>query len=169
MQAVTTIIKREKERVDRLERSYIFRQPRRLYDGYSQNLDQLTDQLIRTVDNQVKEEKYRVHMLDQELKAYHPGAQVKQAAADVDSLTKQLMTSARQFVKNETTDVNALIQSLDHLSPLKILSRGYAIAESGSGIVKSIDQVQSDEPIDITVPDGIIKARVEETVQKEME
>ncbi|SFC13841.1 Exodeoxyribonuclease VII large subunit [Alkalibacterium subtropicum] len=169
MQAMTTIIRREKERVDRLERSYIFRQPRRLYDGYSQNLDQLTDQLIRTADNQVKEEKYRVHLLDQELKAYHPGTQVRQAAGNLDALTKQLMTSARQLVKNEENDVNNLIQSLDHLSPLKILSRGYAITQGKGGIVKSVEQVKPDDPIDITVSDGLIKARVAETIKKEME
>lgn len=169
IQAMTGIIRQEKERVDRLERSYIFRQPRRLYDGYSQNLDQLTDQLIRTVDNQVKEKKYQVHLLKQELKAHHPGAQVRQAAGDLDSLTKQLMTSARQFVKNEENDVNALIQSLDHLSPLKILSRGYAITQNNSGVIKSVDQVKPDDHIDITVSDGLIKARVEASEKKEIE
>jgi exodeoxyribonuclease VII large subunit len=169
MQAVTTIIKREKERVDRLERSYIFRQPRRLYDGYSQNLDQLTDQLIRTVDDQVKEDKYQVQLLDQELKAYHPGAKVRQAAENREQLTKQLMSAAKHYVKNQENDVNSLIQSLDHLSPLKILSRGYAIAQNEAGVVKSVDQVTAEDKIDITVADGSIKARVEETVKKEIE
>ncbi|GEK88760.1 Exodeoxyribonuclease VII large subunit [Alkalibacterium putridalgicola] len=168
-QAMTTIIRREKERVDRLERSYIFRQPRRLYDGYSQNLDQLTDQLIRTVDDQVKEDKYQVQLLDQELKAYHPCAKVRQAAENREQLTKQLMSAAKHYVKNQENDVNSLIQSLDHLSPLKILSRGYAIAQNEAGVVKSVDQVTAEDKIDITVADGSIKARVEETVKKEIE
>ena len=168
-QAMTTLIRREKERVDRLEQSYIFRQPRRLYDGYSQNLDQLTDQLMRRVDEQVKEETYRIHMLDQELKASHPGAQVKQASSHLDQLTKTLMTAAKQHIKNEQTEVNALIQSLDHLSPLKILSRGYAITQNEKGIIKSVDQVSENERIDITVSDGVIQAQVETTIRKEIE
>ncbi|MFO8068438.1 MAG: exodeoxyribonuclease VII large subunit [Alkalibacterium sp.] len=169
MQAMTTTIRREKERVSRLEQSYIFRQPRRLYDGYSQNLDQLKDQLMRRMDDQLKEDKYRVHLLNQELKSFNPSAQVKQASSNVDQLTKQLMTATKQHVKNEQNDVNALIQSLDHLSPLKILSRGYSITQSEKGIVKSVDQVNENDRIDITVADGLIKAHVEATIKKEIE
>lgn len=169
MQAMTMLIRREKERVDRLEQSYIFRQPRRLYDGYSQNLDQLTDQLMRRLDEQVKEETYRVHLLDQELKAFNPGAQVKQASSHLEQLTKNLMTAAKQHVKNEQTEVNALIQSLDHLSPLKILSRGYSITQNEQGIVKSVDQVSANERIDITLSDGVIQAQVESTIKKDID
>ncbi|WP_423188796.1 exodeoxyribonuclease VII large subunit [Alkalibacterium sp. f15] len=169
MQAMTTTIRREKERVSRLEQSYIFRQPRRLYDGYSQNLDQLKEQLVRRMDEQLKEDKYHVHLLNQQLKSFNPSAQVKQASLNVDQLTKQLMTATKQHVKNEQNDVNALIQSLDHLSPLKILSRGYSITQSEKGIVKSVDQVKENERIDITVADGFIQATVEATIKKEIE
>lgn len=169
VQAITTQIKREKERVHRLEQSYVFRQPRRLYDGYSQNLDQLNEQLMRDMDDQLKQDKIRVQMLDQELKSFNPRAQVKQAATTVDQLTKQLMMTAKQKVKNEQNTINTLIQSLDHLSPLKILSRGYAITQNETGIVKSVDQVKEKDRIDITVSDGLIHAYVKETTKKESE
>jgi len=169
MQATTTIIKREKERVNRLEQSYIFRQPRRLYDGYSQNLDQLTDQLVRLTDDQLKENKYRVQLLERELKSFDPNAQVKQASVNLNQLTNQLMKAAEQQVKTEHNAVDAMIQSLDHLSPLKILSRGYAITQSDSKVVKSVDQVSVDDRIEIKVSDGEIRARVEDTVKKEIE
>lgn len=64
-------------------------------------------------------------------------------------------------------DVAALIQSLDHLSPLKTISRGYAIAQSKATVIKSVDQVKAEDPISIMVSDGLIKARVEEAEKKD--
>ncbi|MDN6193572.1 MAG: exodeoxyribonuclease VII large subunit [Alkalibacterium sp.] len=167
IQGITSMIRREKETIKRLEQSYIFRQPRRLYDGYSQNLDQLTNQLMRVTDNQLKEEKYRLHLLNQSLNAMHPGIKIKQSASSLDTLTNQLHSAAKQRVTDSKKDVAALIQSLDHLSPLKTISRGYAIAQSKATVIKSVDQVKAEDPISIMVSDGLIKARVEEAEKKD--
>lgn len=48
----------------------------------------------------------------------------------------------------------------DALSPLSILSRGYAIAEIGGRVVKSTSDVNLDDSIQLILPDGEIGARV---------
>lgn len=169
IQAMTALIRHQKERVDRLEQSYIFRQPRRLYDGYSQNLDQLTTQLIQIVDQQVRNEKQQVALLNQQLKGYNPSAHLKQANRDITQLTHQLTRATKQVIQNEDKQINHLIDSLDYLSPLKILSRGYAIAQTEGTVVKSIKQVKEKDILAITVSDGQITAQVQSTEEREEE
>ncbi|GAA0352559.1 exodeoxyribonuclease VII large subunit [Alkalibacterium iburiense] len=169
IQAMTALIRHQKERVDRLEQSYIFRQPRRLYDGYSQNLDQLTTQLIQIVDQQVKDEKQQVALLNQQLKGYNPSAHLNQANRDITQLTHQLTRATKQVIQNEDKQINHLIDSLDYLSPLKILSRGYAIAQTEGTVVKSIKQVKENDVLAITVSDGQITAQVQSTEEREEE
>lgn len=161
IQAMTSFLRHQKERMNRLEQSYIFRQPRRLYDGYSQNLDQLTTQLMQRMDSKVKEEKQTVALLNQQLKAYDPSGRLQQANLDIDRLTSQLTRATRQVIENEEKQVDHLITSLDYLSPLKILSRGYAITKTDNLVVKSVDQVKVDDQIEVTVADGLIRAQVQ--------
>ncbi|MCD7935208.1 MAG: exodeoxyribonuclease VII large subunit [Oscillospiraceae bacterium] len=53
--------------------------------------------------------------------------------------------------------------SLDALSPLKVLSRGYAVAEDGAGcVVRSVDDVASGAPLRVIVPDGVLHCAVKD-------
>lgn len=52
---------------------------------------------------------------------------------------------------------------LEAFSPLKVLARGYSIAEKASGVVKSIKDVAKNDDISIRVMDGYINCSVKET------
>ena len=160
VQAMQTLIRQEKERVKRMEQSYIFRQPERLYDGYSQNLDQLTDQLIRSTDQRLQSAHQKRDMLNQQVRAYSPMSRIRQAKIDNERLEKQLYTVSRQAVENKSRQVDHLIQSLDLLSPLNILGRGFAVARQNQTIIKSTEQININESLDVTISDGTVKANI---------
>ncbi|MBR3731148.1 MAG: exodeoxyribonuclease VII large subunit [Spirochaetales bacterium] len=55
-----------------------------------------------------------------------------------------------------------LVQKLDNMSPLKILSRGYAIVQDGHGqTVTDAEQVHAGEQVDIVLHKGRVKAVVD--------
>lgn len=57
----------------------------------------------------------------------------------------------------------AYAASLDALSPLKVLSRGYAVPSGADGnVLKSTRDVQIGDMIDLTLADGELRCRVEE-------
>lgn len=159
-QAMQTILRQETERLKRLNQSYIFRQPARLYDGYSQNLDQLTDSLIRTTEQRIKSSQQKSQFLDRQLQAYSPESLIRQSKKDNERLLQQLISASHHIVKQETSQLNYLIQSLDHLSPLNILGRGYGITKKEGKVVKSTSQVTKDDHINVMVSDGTIAANV---------
>ena len=54
-----------------------------------------------------------------------------------------------------------LTAKLDAMSPLKVLSRGYAIAQTGEGtVIRSVGQVQCGDQIDVSFSDGKLSATV---------
>lgn len=67
--------------------------------------------------------------------------------------------------RNELERSNIAKQSalLDAYSPLKILSRGYSIVSKDEEPVRSIEALKPNDPIDIRVSDGRIRALVTET------
>jgi len=57
--------------------------------------------------------------------------------------------------------------SLDTLSPLKTLDRGYAVASVEGHLLDSVEKVKVDDTVNITLKDGEIKARVQEVEVKD--
>ena len=55
-----------------------------------------------------------------------------------------------------------LAASLDALSPLKVLGRGYSLARTGAGeILSSVDQVENEDVFTLRLSDGTLDCRVE--------
>ena len=50
---------------------------------------------------------------------------------------------------------------LDGVSPLAVLSRGYSIAKQGDKVIKSINEVDSTQPLVTQLGDGEIVSRVD--------
>lgn len=76
-----------------------------------------------------------------------------------DLLDRQGERMARIFSGNMTDKrqtVARLAASLDALSPLAVLGRGYAIARTGKGVVKSVKDVKAGDRVALRVSDGEI-------------
>lgn len=56
--------------------------------------------------------------------------------------------------------LNGYISKVSSLNPMSVLQRGYAYVSNGKGIVKSVDDVEIDGDLSLTVFDGRIKAKV---------
>ena len=74
--------------------------------------------------------------------------------------------SLSTYLKEKNYRLNQAIQGLDHLSPLKILSRGYAVVEMNDTVVRSVKDVKQDEHLRIQLNDGEIDATVENIREK---
>ncbi len=81
----------------------------------------------------------------------------------LDYTQSRLSALAQQQTAARQRKFEALCASLDALSPLKVLSRGYAMARDERGaVVKSAADVAVGEKIDVTLGQGSLSCRVEE-------
>lgn len=90
-------------------------------------------------------------------------------ASQLDELDRRLKRSTRELVSRLQSETRHLASSLEALSPLKVLSRGYSITRRGAEskastpeIVKSVDQLQPGDTITTKVSDGSITSQVQE-------
>lgn len=80
----------------------------------------------------------------------------------LDYQQQKLARGLEASLAKQRKNLSALAASLDALSPLKVLGRGYSITQGTDGSVKrSISQVEKDEAIQIRLCDGKLLCRVE--------
>ncbi len=149
--------------------SVIFRQPERLYDGYLQNVDQLESQLISRMEAVLKNNHQQTDLLTQRLKGYPIQPYVREQKTRIDYLTQKLEKSLANTLQQKNFKVTQAIQALEHLSPLKILARGYAVVEKEDQIIRSVDDVKAGDTLQVTLNDGELTTEIKELKKKETE
>ena len=78
-----------------------------------------------------------------------------------DYLIKQLENNIKLEIKNKRLELVKKSSTLDGLSPLKTLARGYSIVESrDKKIIKSCKDLKKNDLINITLNEGNVEAKV---------
>ena len=75
-------------------------------------------------------------------------------------LNRQLMTAMRNDLRQHQHRLSLQARSLDNLSPLKTLARGYVVISKQQQLVTSVSQLQTDDEIGIELKDGKSRARI---------
>ena len=78
----------------------------------------------------------------------------------VESLKLELLRNIQMISKNNHDKLQMNISLLDAYSPLKILAKGYTITYANDELIKSIDDIEVNNTIDITYIDGKVSATV---------
>ena len=76
----------------------------------------------------------------------------------IDNYIKQFENLIKIRIEKERSNYIELIAKLDALSPLKTLYRGYSIIEKDGKVVKSINELEKEQIINIRLSDGNKKA-----------
>ena len=78
----------------------------------------------------------------------------------IDTYIKRLESCIQAKQKEKKTKYVELVSKLDALSPLKTLTRGYSLVEKDGEIIKSVNDVKSEDKIDIRFVDGVKEAKI---------
>ncbi len=78
----------------------------------------------------------------------------------VDSLIKEMANITEKKLKDSKLQAIKLITKLDTLSPLKTLTRGYALTECDGKIITKASELEKDMILDIRFQDGAKQAKV---------
>ena len=109
---------------------------------------------------------YRTQQLDALAKKRvltEPTAYLEDRRQDIDHLTHRLCAGMRAVTDGEGRRFGALAASLDALSPLKVLGRGYALAQTADGtVLRSAGQVEPGETVHLRLAEGGLVCQVKE-------
>lgn len=120
------------------------------------------DLMYRVLTDQISQHRRDLRAQQDRLKRTSPIAQINNAKQQVDDLFIRMRTAATHTHNLRKAAVEGLTQTLRAVGPSAILARGFALVhrmEDGV-LVKSVDQVESGDELNIRVSDGEIRARV---------
>ncbi|MCL6585246.1 MAG: exodeoxyribonuclease VII large subunit [Anoxybacillus sp.] len=151
----------ESERLRRLQTSYAFRYPQKLYEQKEQQLDVLLERLKRSAERVMERKKERFDQLHLKLTAHHPAEKVMQLFEKQQTLTKSLERVGKALLQQKQWQFTSLLSQLHVLSPLKIMERGYSLVyNEKEELIKSVRQVQPGDAIQVRLQDGHLDCHV---------
>lgn len=136
------LITSRQQRLARVAQRPIFQQPDRLYVGYNQRVDQLSQRLSQQMQQRL-------------VMAQH----------QLDNLTQRQRQLRQTLLQAPREKVQLLTAKLDLMSPLKILTRGYVVLSKADQVVRHVDELQPEDKVTVRLADGQATAKIIETSQ----
>jgi exodeoxyribonuclease VII large subunit len=161
LRAMKEKITHESERLARVQKSYAFRYPKKLYEQKEQQLDMLMERLERQTMRLIEQKRERWQQYNLHLQKHHPAEKLKKAAEKQQVLAKSLEREMQTIFKQKQLLFTSLLSKLQVLSPLKIMERGYSLVyDEKQQLVKSVHQLGPGDSIKVRLQDGYLDCQV---------
>ena len=134
--------------------------PGRLINTYWQTLDYLDAHLHRAQKQLLAQQQYRLRMAMIRLDAKHLSGFLQQSRSHVQHLTHQLSQKMALKITESKQNFMQQLATLNAVSPLATLDRGYAIATSQKTVLMNSVQVKVGERIDVRLAKGALVCEV---------
>ncbi len=135
-----------------------------------QNLDALNGAMAAALSRQLKLAAQRLDALAASPALRGPTAYLERKEKDLRLLKNRMISAQERMISASNARFVGCVAKLDAMSPLKVLSRGYAMAQTGNGeLLRSIHQVNPGDSILVNISDGTITASVLNTKETEHE
>lgn len=129
----------------------------------AKSLAHLGRRLERGVSQPVSAARQKLERLSRSPVLTDPSNYVRERRLLLDYHSRRLLHVLEQSLAGEKGRLGTLAASLDALSPLKVLGRGYAIARSEDGtVITSRSQVEVGQVLELRLREGSLACRVEE-------
>lgn len=161
-QASLRMIKQKQERLDKLAKSVIFRQPERLYDGYVQKLDRLTTQLMNTMQTQFNQASQRQQLLNQRLLAVDLGSNIRRYQERLEAFQRLLISNMTSQYDSKLARFEKAQDALLSLDTSRIIARGYAMVQKNEEIISSVTDVAVGDQLTVRLRDGQLEVEVKD-------
>jgi exodeoxyribonuclease VII large subunit len=156
------------QRLGRVKKSYAFRYPERLYQQKLEHADRLTERLLKGAARLVTLKGSQQEALTKRLVRNHPNAVLQKANDRFKRSNKDLERMMRAILTEKQIKFDHLVSTLQALSPLKIMDRGYSLAYTDKKqLVKSVKQVKQNDHVQIKLSDGSLVCLVEDVKESE--
>ncbi|WP_105106676.1 exodeoxyribonuclease VII large subunit [Streptococcus suis] len=159
-QAMTNRLKFLRGQLDKISQSVMFRQPERLYDGYLQKLDRLTNQLQTRMKELYSQQKQASLLLNQRLQGLQLGRKVESFQERIIQQERLLKSNMANIYDNKMAKADKLIEALTMLDTSRIVARGYAMIRQDGRVIDSVEKIQKGENLTIQMKDGQLDVEV---------
>lgn len=120
----------------------------------------LENRLIHEIQKYCQHQAQRIDWLLKRIQ--HPGQHLQNQLQKIDLLRTKLITAVQQLIREKDHCLKNAMRTLNAVSPLATLDRGYAIVTQHNNrqIIRSIQEITAGDILKIKLKDGTIKAQV---------
>ena len=130
-------------------------------DALRQNLDSMSAMMGNLLGRQIKNARRQLIILSQSPSLTSPDQYILQRRKTLELLKGRVFTAQTRVIQGHKQRFIAATAKLDAMSPLKVLTRGYAMAQNeNKTVVRSVKQVKTGEKLYVSVSDGVLTTTV---------
>jgi exodeoxyribonuclease VII large subunit len=149
-----------RERMGYLSKALAQQHPTRQFAQLKLRLEHAYLALLRQQRAGLVEQRHRLRLCESTLALHHPGVKIARLHERLSRLLQNHQAAMRQRLLLARHQLSLHSRSLDTLSPLKTLARGFATVSKGDRLVTSVTQLASGDAISVRLADGEADARV---------
>ncbi len=127
----------------------------------AQQLNLLTSRLKRAQESLLEYTRQSLDTLSSARVLRDPETIISERRIMLNGLVQRLSSAERNQIQQEREIVASLAGRLDAMSPLKVLSRGYAMVSNPDGkVISSVTDIKTDDEVNVRFSDGSAKMKV---------
>ncbi len=130
-------------------------------NALQQSLDSIFSAMFSALKRQIKTERNRLNILRSSAVLVKPEGYITLRRKTCDLLKQRLTAAEENLVNRQRKRFLFTTAKLDAMSPLKVLTRGYAtVSDENGALIRSVKQLQCGDEITLQVSDGTLGATV---------
>ena len=130
-------------------------------EALRQTLDAMLESMSYTLTRQLKNARQHLNVLSASNALQSPVAYLRQRREVLSATTNRLVAAQTRSISLKKQRFVTLTAKLDAMSPLKVLTRGYAMTQTEDGnLLKSVKSVAVGDTIKVSLQDGCVNAKV---------
>ena len=137
-EAINNIIHKKELKLKSLKESYVLKNPLMLYEVKEQKLDNIIDSLNTFIKNK----------LDSSTIKYK------------NIISSNILRNPDNLFVKKNHEYCLLLNKIELLNPMKLLDKGYSVVKSNDKVIKSIDEVNINDELNINLAKGKLIASV---------
>ena len=123
-------------------------------------LHQLSRRMAQSQTRRLEQARQRLEFLKNSRVLRSPRAPIEDKRILLDQYQQRMLQAFEKAESGRRAELGRLSASLDALSPLKVLGRGYAIPRMQENVITSIEQVEPGDQFDLRLSDGSLSCTV---------
>ena len=130
-------------------------------DALRQNLDQMSAAMATALTRQLTAARRHLKVLSESRCLTSPLGYIEQRRDNMQNMNNRLIAAQNRYLSLRRQKFIGMTAKLDAMSPLKVLSRGYAMAQLEDGaVIRSVKQVSRGDKASISLGDGTLTAQI---------
>ena len=121
-------------------------------------IDNLTSKLTYFYKSKLTDNLNQVRLLSQRLTS--PDEKIERYKERIETLTSRINLLYKKQVDLKTYEYQSSLKQLQGLDPLRIMQRGFSLTTKNQKVITSIEQINTNDELDIQYKDGTAKVKV---------